>query len=113
MALLSAADRRASPRVPLEAEAEFAFPEGTVRCRMVDVSASGLAVVPPPAREPPAGFVQVRFRVAADAGWLEADGVVVRALREPQPLWGVEFRGLSSGARTRLRDYVRRGHWGT
>lgn len=106
---MEAAERRRAPRAELRGDATIHFQEGvSLRCRLVDVSMGGVALIAP-VEEPPESFVRIEFKVRADASTFDVPGQVVSTRRDGDAVvWGVRFEGLDLGTRVRLKDYLDR-----
>jgi len=102
-------DRRRAPRVELRAAGIVDLGDYQVPCEVLDVSATGLALVTP---EPaPLRAIRVRFQLGdREAAWTEIEGQVVRSVGWDETgdtqLWGLRFSPLDLGTRTRVHGYV-------
>ena len=103
---MESAERREAPRVSMFSSLELVLPNGEiVGATAMDVSETGVSIWATGER-PNASF---RIRLPLDDGLdpLEVDGVIAREFRsDGGSVWGIEFQGLSEGAKMRLKLYV-------
>ena len=101
-------DNRALPRAALGSTAQVKTEGGVLECRIVNVSASGMAVRTGP-DENLGRFVHVTTDLGLGTPKIELDAIVVRReLRDDRIIWGLKFDDLPRQIVSKIETYVRR-----
>ena len=101
-------EHRTLPRAALGSLATVRTETGEIECRIVNVSASGMAVCSA-ASENLGRFVHVSTDLGLGTPRIDLDAMVVRReLRDDRIIWGLRFDDLPRQIVSRLETYVRR-----
>ena len=101
-------DNRALARAGLTSVAKVTTEAGQLECRIVNLSASGMAFETEPS-EDLGRFIHVTTDLGQGTPKIDLDAVVVRReLRDDRIVWGVTFNELPREIVSKIETYVRR-----
>lgn len=101
-------DKRALRRAPLGSTATVRTETGQLECRIVNLSASGMALATD-ASQNLGRFVHVTTTLGLGTPQIDLDAMVVRReLKDDLVVWGVAFKDLPPKLVSMIETYVRR-----
>lgn len=99
-------ERKRASRTAVEIPAIVFVGSDRLQCRLLNVSATGIALASS-SRRPRGAWVRIHFQLPGQLEITEADAVLVRSdERGPEAEWGVEFLNLRPEARAQLHEFV-------
>jgi len=111
---LTAADRRAAPRVLVDLEVDYSSEEIFLFAYITDISETGI-FIRTTAPEPPGTLLNLRFRPDDASPQLQVEGTVIwvnpfrpGAVDNLHPGMGIRFAALDAEVKDRLLELVRR-----